>query len=113
MIKQPFFILSFLLFAAVTVQSQAPGRIAVVAGANSSNVIENNSLPVWSYNGNIPDWDAVRKKYSSRISFHAGIIAQIRFSEKSGWYFEPGIILYNKGRGFNSTTDTLALKKRN
>ena len=101
-----------LLLACFFLQSPAQNKIALVAGAQSSNIIEKNNLPIWSYNGSMPDWDAIRKDYSPRISFHAGMLAQIRLSEKSGLYFESGVIFYNKGRRFSFSKDTLALKKR-
>ncbi|NOT52028.1 MAG: outer membrane beta-barrel protein [Chitinophagaceae bacterium] len=102
----------FLFFDSFSVGAQTQNTISIITGGHQSSVLEKSSLPVWSYNGSIPDWDLVRKDYSSRISFHAGLLAQIRFSEKSGLYFESGIVYYNKGRKFDFSADTLALKKR-
>ncbi len=92
--------------------SIAQNKIALIAGMQSCNITEKNNLPVWSDNGSVPDWNAVRKDYLPRIGFHAGIMAQLSFSETSKFYFEPGVVFNNKGRKFTFSKDTLAVKKR-
>ncbi len=103
---------SLLFFGSFSFAARSQNTIAIVAGGHRSNVTEKSDIPVWSYNGNIPEWDAVRKEYSPRTSFHAGLIAQIKISERSGLYFESGIVYYNKGRKFTFGSDTLVLQKR-
>lgn len=101
-----------LLFIGNAFFIRAQNKIAVVAGVHSSEVIEKNTLTTWIYDGNLPDWDAVKKKYTNRIGFHAGILTQLPFPKNANFFFMSGVIFHNKGRKFNFTSDTLALKKR-
>jgi len=72
-------------------------RVALVAGPHAASVNEEN---------NLPGWDTLQNKYSSRAGFHFGFMADLQLSEQSKFWFQPGIIYYNKGRKFSSTYDT-------
>lgn len=89
------------LFAAAQV------RVAMLAGGQQSSVIEENNLPGWS---------DTKSLFSPRTGIHAGFIADIALGSKSNFYFQPGVIFYNKGRKFSqdfdtSLTNTLNIKK--
>ncbi len=85
-------LLSLISFA----QSQL--RVALVAGGQQSDIIEKNDLP---------GWETTKNNYSGRTGVHLGFIADLPFSERSHFYFQPGVILYNKGRKYAETFDTL------
>lgn len=72
-------------------------RIAILGGIHQSKVLEENDLP---------GWDELKKNYSGKTGGHFGFIADLPFSEKSNFYFQPGIIFYNKGRKFLQVQDT-------
>src|SRR3981081_2848598 len=88
---------SLLIFQSLFFSATAQSRISIVAGIHSSSVKENN---------NLPGWDTVKNNYSSRTGFHVGFIADIPLSTASRFYFQPGIVFYNKGRKFFAAYDT-------
>jgi len=84
-------------FAFLNYDLPAQLRIAMVGGAHTASVNETNSLP---------DWDDLKSKYSSRTGVHFGFMADLQLGVNSRVYFQPGVILYNKGRKFSNTYDT-------
>jgi OmpA-OmpF porin, OOP family len=85
---------AFLLFST---GSFSQIRMAVTGGGHLANVKETN---------NLPGWDSIQSNYSGRGGAHFGFIADISFSIKSKLYFQPGVILYNRGRKYIGTFDT-------
>ena len=75
--------------------SSAQLRVALVGGAHQSNVLEENSLPGWD-----------KKNYPARTGAHFGFIADLPFSSKKNFSFQPGVIFYNKGRKYEQDFDT-------
>jgi OmpA-OmpF porin, OOP family len=92
--------------------SHAQFRIAIVGGLNQSNVLEDNNLPDWTYSGTLPDWETIKKKYSTRTGAHVGFIAELPFSEKSRFFFRPGVLLSGKGRKYNFSSDSSGVVQR-
>ena len=77
--------------------SRAQLRVAIVGGGHQSTVIEQNDLP---------QWDSIKNNYSGRVGVHVGFIADMPLSPHSHFYFQPGVIYYNKGRKYAQTFDT-------
>jgi outer membrane protein OmpA-like peptidoglycan-associated protein len=73
--------------------SKAQLRIAILGGAHQSKILEEN---------NIPGWDTLQNNYSGRTGVHIGFMADLRFSESSNFFFQPGVSFYTKGRKFSS-----------
>ncbi|MES1221290.1 MAG: outer membrane beta-barrel protein, partial [Bacteroidota bacterium] len=98
------FAISFLLFQLV-VNGQA--RFGILAGPHSASIFESNTLPGWS--------DNVKPYYSSRFSFHGGVVGDIPFSSKSPLFFQPGLVYSAKGRKFSepSAADLSAIENQN
>jgi outer membrane protein OmpA-like peptidoglycan-associated protein len=72
-------------------------RIAIAGGPSVSSVKETN---------NLPGWDSISNNYSSRTGIHIGILADIRLSAKSKFYFQPAVFFSNKGRKYTTPIDT-------
>ena len=84
--------------------SQAQLKVAIVGGGHQSKIIEEN---------NLPGWDTLQKNYSGRTGVHLGFMADLRLSEKSNFYFQPGVLFYNKGRKYQSPSqDTSVIFRR-
>lgn len=81
--------LSFLCF----LLSHSQVRVAMLGGGHQSKILEDN---------NLSGWDSIKKNYSGRNGAHFGFLADIRLSEKSNFYFQPGVIYFNKGRKYKS-----------
>ena len=84
---------AILLTAFFYLYSNAQLKVAIVGGPHQSKVIEEN---------NIPGWDSLRNFYSGRTGIHLGFMADLRFSEKSNFYFQPGVSFVTKGRNYKS-----------
>jgi len=93
--KKP--LLPFLLLPFFFADSYSQVKIAITGGPHSAFVKESNDLP---------GWDSLKNKYTSRTGVHLGFIADIPLRQNSKLFFQPGIIFYNKGRKFSSTYDT-------
>lgn len=91
-----YFILSITAFF-VFHFTQAQSRIALIGGGHISSVNETNDLP---------DWNSIKDKYSSRTGVHFGFLADLPVGMQSKIYFQPGVVFYNKGRIFSNTYDT-------
>lgn len=76
-------------------------RVAVVGGPHKAGVIEKNQLPGWD--------SLVRPGYSSRNSFHFGVIIDIPVGNTNRWFLQPGIIYHGKGRNYFKSFDTSAV----
>jgi len=87
----------FLTAFLITLVSRSQLRIAIAGGIHSSSVMESN---------NLPDWSQTKNAYSSRTGAHFGFLADLQFIHTSRFYFQPGILFYNKGRKFFNTYDT-------
>src|SRR5690349_9275112 len=95
-------IVSFSLFCFLVSYSQL--RVAIVGGPHQSKVLEEN---------NIPGWDTLQNNYSGRNGAHAGFMADLRFSEKSNFYFQPGVLFFTKGRNYKTpSVDSSVVFKR-
>ena len=75
--------------------SNAQLKVAIIAGPHQSKVIEEN---------NLPGWDSLSTFYSGRTGIHLGFMADIRFSENSSFYFQPGVSFVTKGRNYKSAS---------
>ncbi len=83
--------------------SQAQLRVAIVGGGHQSRVLEEN---------NLPGWDSISKNYSGRTGIHIGFLADMRLSEASNFYFQPGVSFFTKGRKYKSPpADTAVIIK--
>jgi OOP family OmpA-OmpF porin len=98
--KRSGLILLTLFFTALFTNAQL--RVAIVGGVNSSSVKETNDLP---------GWDSISNNYSSRTGIHFGFMADLPFSSTSKFYFQPGIIFYNKGRKYAAPYDSVGTIK--
>ncbi|MGC4036386.1 MAG: porin family protein [Chitinophagaceae bacterium] len=87
-----------LLFFSFQIIAHSQARIGIIAGPHSASVFENNTSPGWS--------DNVKGYYSSRFSFHGGVIFDVPFSGKSPLYFQPALIYSGKGRKFTSPSNS-------
>ena len=95
-----------LLFPAiftVTIFTHAQLRIAFVGGAHSSSVKETS---------NMPGWDSISQNYSGRTGMHIGMIADLQLTQRSKFYFQPGVLFYNKGRNYSASKDSTVVFKR-
>lgn len=91
-----FFILNLVILSSFQF-THAQLRISMVGGGHSASVNESNDLP---------DWNNLKNKYSSRTGVHFGFLSDLQLGYQSKFYFQPGIIFYNKGRSFFNTYDT-------
>jgi OmpA-OmpF porin, OOP family len=91
-------ILSFSVFLLLSTASFSQIRVAIAGGGHQASVNETNSLP---------RWDSIKNNYTGRGGAHFGVVADIPFSIKSKLYFQPGVMLYNKGRKYTGTFDTI------
>lgn len=77
--------------------SSAQLRIAIAGGGHTASVKETNNLPGWS---------ELENKYSARTGAHFGFMADLQLGPGTKFYFQPGVLFYNKGRKFANTYDT-------
>src|SRR5688572_15470039 len=75
-------------------------KVAILGGAHQSRVQEEN---------NIPGWDTLKNFYSGRTGVHLGFLAHLRFSEKSNFYFQPGVTYFTKGRNYKGPSQDSAV----
>lgn len=79
-------------------------RVAIVGGGHQSKVLEENT---------IPGWDTIQNNYSGRNGVHAGFMADLRLSENSNFYFQPGVLFFTKGRNYKTpSVDSTVVFKR-
>lgn len=86
-----------LLLSASGLFAVAQVRVAMLGGGQQSSVIEENNLPGWSN---------TKSLFTPRTGIHAGFIADIALGSKSNFFFQPGVVFYNKGRKFSQDFDT-------
>lgn len=99
--KRVFLVVVLSLFSFIF--SQAQFRVAIVGGGHQSKILEDN---------NLPGWDSLKNRYSGRNGVHFGFIADLRLSESSNFYFQPGVLFFNKGRKYKSPSqDTTVVFK--
>lgn len=100
--KRISFVASLCLFCFLVSYSQL--RVAIVGGGHQSKVLEEND---------IPGWDTLQNNYSGRNGVHAGFMADLRLSEKSNFYFQPGVLFFTKGRNYKTApVDSTVVFKR-
>ena len=92
--KRVFLVVALSLFSFIF--SQAQFRVAIVGGGHQSKILEDN---------NLPGWDSLKNRYSGRNGVHFGFIADLRFNESSNFYFQPGVIFFNRGRKYKSPSE--------
>lgn len=80
-----------LLICMLSIPAVSQVRVGILGGIHQSDVVEEN---------NVPNFDAFKKGYSPRTGAHFGIVADMPFSPKSNFYFQPGVIFQNKGRKY-------------
>lgn len=90
-------VLFVLLLPASGLFADAQVRVAMLGGGQQSSVIEENNLPGWS---------DTKSLFTPRTGIHAGFIADIPLGIKSNFFFQPGIVFYNKGRKISQDFDT-------
>ena len=74
-------------------------RVRLIGGPQQASINETN---------NIPGWDTSINAYNKkRTAFHVGFLADIPFSPKSKFFFQPGFVFSSKGRVFDKLYDTL------
>lgn len=99
-------LVSFLLCISIHTISTAQLRVALAGGGHQSSVIETN---------NLPDWNDIKDNYKGRVGIHIGFIADLQLGIESKFYFQPGVLYYNKGRKFDQrfdpSTSTIISKK--
>jgi len=91
--KKPILFLLTALFFYLS--SVAQVRVGILAGPNSSSVIESN---------NLPNWNSLKGNFKSRLGIHAGFQADIPVSGKL--YFQPGVQYSAKGRKYAQSYDS-------
>jgi outer membrane protein OmpA-like peptidoglycan-associated protein len=84
--------------------SHAQLKVAIVGGGHQSKVIEDNDLP---------GWDSLKNFNSGRNGIHLGFMADLRFNERSNFYFQPAVMFFNKGRKYRTPNQdtTLTIKR--
>lgn len=89
----------FLLIALASclTNSNSQLRIALLGGGHTASVNETNDLP---------DWNQLKNKYTSRTGVHFGFLADLQLGVKSRFHMQPAVIFTNKGRKFSNTYDT-------
>ena len=92
--------LTILLTCFIQLFSHSQLKVALVGGAHQSRVLEEN---------NIPGWDTLKNAYSGRTGVHLGFMADLRFSEKSNFYFQPGVSFFTKGRIYKGPSQDSAV----
>jgi outer membrane protein OmpA-like peptidoglycan-associated protein len=85
-----------LLCSCFYLSADAQLRTALAGGINSSSVPGNSSH----------QWDSLNYKYSSRLGFHIGILAETHLFNSNTLYFQTGMSYINKGRKFSTTFDS-------
>lgn len=88
--------LSLLLVLGISIFSRGQLRIALAGGGHQSTVIETN---------NQPNWNDIKDNYKGRTGIHLGFVADLQFGMNSNFYFQPGVLYYNKGRKFDQQFD--------
>lgn len=86
-----------ILLLVVTFSHAQQYRIGMEGGVHQSKVLEN---------ADIPGWDTLKNKYSSRTGIHFGFIANLPLGKNDNFYLQPGIVFTNKGRKFTARFDT-------
>src|SRR5688572_2046973 len=92
--------LTALLSFFIHLSSPAQLKVAIVGGPHQSKILEEN---------NIPGWDTLKNSYSGRTGIHLGFMADLRFSDKSNFYFQPGVLFFTKGRNYKSPSQDSAV----
>lgn len=90
------FFLTTLLIITSVITSRSQLRVAITGGVHQADVKEEN---------NLPGFETFKKGYSPRTGAHFGFIADMRLSSSSNFYFQPGVMLYNKGRKFADSVE--------
>lgn len=83
--------------------SRAQLRIGILGGVHQSTVIEKNDLS---------NWDELKNTFEKRTGLHIGFIADLPFSEKSNFFFQPGVIFSQKGRKSSFARDSTVVFDR-
>ena len=86
-----------LLILSLATFTKAQLRVAIVGGVHGSSVKETNT---------VSNWDSISNNYSSRTGVHFGFMADMPLSQSSKFYFQPAVMLYNKGRKYSSPYDS-------
>lgn len=73
-------------------------RMAILGGAHSASVNEQNSIPSWQ--------TQIKPGYSAKGGLNLGILVNVPVSPNHRWNFQPGIIFMEKGRKFYMRNDT-------
>lgn len=77
--------------------SQAQLRIGIIGGVQQTTVNEKNDLP---------DWNELQDHYKKRTGLNLGVIADLQLGPKSRFFFQPAVILSQKGREYSFAQDS-------
>lgn len=83
--------------------SHAQLRIGIVGGVHQSTINEEN---------NLPNWSELEQRFSKRTGVHIGFLADLPLSEKSRFFFQPGVIFSQKGRKYSVAVDSTVVFDR-
>ncbi len=89
----------FLALVCLSTLSYSQLRMAMLGGAHSSSVKEQNSIPSWE--------TQIKPRYSAKSGLNLGILVNVPISANNRWNFQPGILFMEKGRKFYMKNDTL------
>ena len=97
-------ILLCLLIFVWQAHSSAQLRVAITGGGHQSSILEKN---------NLPGWDQIKGFYKGRGGAHFGFLADLPLSARSGFFFQPAVLYYPKGRKYNQVFDTTVYETLN
>ena len=78
------------LFISAAFMLNAQVRIGFLGGANRSDIIETNNLPI-------------KLNYKPKYGYHGGMLAEFSLNKKGSLAFQPNVTYYNKGRELKKT----------
>jgi OOP family OmpA-OmpF porin len=93
---------TLLLLTSIMYTANSQMRVGIMGGPQSSSVIEKNFIPDWETN--------TKPFYSKRSGLHLGIIGEIPLGYSNKVFFQPGILYSTRGRKYQRTFDTAAVK---
>lgn len=88
----------FLALVCLANLSYSQLRMAILGGAHSASVKEENSIPSWQ--------TQIKPGYSAKSGLNLGVLVNVPISANQRWNFQPGIIFMEKGRKFYMRNDT-------
>jgi len=93
--KRIYTLLLITAFFSTTAFSQL--RIGIQGGGHQSDILETNDLP---------NWKSISQNYSPRTGIHFGMNADLPFSKRGTFAFQPAVMFFHKGRKYTEIMDT-------